>query len=150
MISIRKPRYLRDIQDDMTRMLEETLEDFGITGARLSGKEKAWRPAIELYEQNGNYQLKAELPGIHKEDIDVEIGEDMITVKAEMKKEQEEKKGNVCESELRYGKFIRNIAMPTGIDNSQATADFKNGILTITVPKSQHEQEKMKKLEIKD
>ncbi|MCK7484510.1 MAG: Hsp20/alpha crystallin family protein [Bacillus subtilis] len=138
------------MQDEMSRILENAFEDLGLMSSQATGKEITWRPPVELNETNGNYQLKAELPGVNKDDIDIEITEENITLKAETSREKEKKEGNIYTSELRYGKFLRTIHLPSKIDNNKATAELKDGILTVTMPKTQEEQQKIKKLDISD
>ncbi|MFH0702037.1 MAG: Hsp20/alpha crystallin family protein [bacterium] len=151
LIRVKKPGYfMQDIQEEINNMLEDAFENFGLVGLRTGRQETFWRPAIEVYEQNGNYQLKAELPGINKENIDIEVGEDSITVKGQIKRKEEEKKDNIYRSELRYGKFMRTVPLPTKIDNINAKAEFKDGILTITVPKTKEEEQKFKKITIEE
>lgn len=138
--------YIDDFKEEMNNMFKRSFQDFEFIGSDSERKISGWKPAVELTEHNGNYLLKAEIPGVNKEDIDVEIGEDSIEIKAETKELHEEKGENVYRSEFRYGKFSRHIPMPSEIDNSQAKAEYKDGILTITVPKSKEEQKKIKKL----
>jgi HSP20 family protein len=145
LVRIRRPGYLQDLQDEMNRMIEDA---FSI-GAVGPENKMVWRPAVELNEQNGDYELKAELPGVDKDNINVEVSDDAVTIDAETKKEEKEKKGNVYSSEFRYGKFVRTIHFPSEVDNNNAKADFRDGILTITVPKSRVEQTKTRKLEVK-
>ncbi|OGH98447.1 MAG: hypothetical protein A2104_09955 [Candidatus Melainabacteria bacterium GWF2_32_7] len=148
LIRVKRPGYLQDIQEEMNRMIEDTFERFGLTENAPEKGEITWQPAVELNEQNGNYQVKAELPGISKDDIDVEVGEDTVTIKAETKKEEEEKKENTYRSELRYGKFIRTLELPSNIDNTKVSAEFKDGILTVTLPKTEEEKQKTKRVKI--
>ena len=148
LIRVRRPGYLQDIQEEMNRMIEDTFDRFGLTNEETEKGEITWRPAVELNEQNGNYQVKAELPGVKKENIDVEVGEDVITIKAETKKEEEEKKENIYRNEIRYGKFKRTLELPSNVDNSKVSAEFKDGILTVTLPKTEEEKEKTRKVEI--
>lgn len=150
LIKIKRPRYLRDIQEEMNRVIESAFEDLGMVETMEQPKETLWRPAIELNEQNGNYQLKAELPGVHKEDIDIELGDDAITIKAETEMKKEEEKQNIYRSEFRYGKFIRSIQLPSEIDNNNATAEFKEGVLTVTMPKIKGKESKTKKLTVQE
>jgi len=140
--------YMQDFREEMNNMLKNAFHDFGLveTEPEKERKISLWKPAVELTEHEDNYIVKAELPGVCKEDIDVEIGENNIGIKAEVKEKHEEKGENLYRSEFRYGKFVRNIPLPSEIDNNQAKADYKDGILTITVPKSQEEQKKIKKI----
>ena len=111
-------------------------------------KEDIYRPPVELSERNGNYELKAQLPGIKKEDIDVEVYEDSVMIKGETKEEKKEEKENLYRSEFRYGKFIRNIPLPSEVLSNEAKAEFKDGVLTVTMPKSKKEEKERKKLTV--
>jgi HSP20 family protein len=147
LLKVRKGTSFQDIQDEMNRMIQRAFEDLGVS-ERVGPEGSTWSPAVELNEQDGTYQLKAELPGVNKDDIDIEVGEDWIILKAETKQSEEEKEKNIYRSEIRYGKFIRSIPLPSAVDNSQAKAEYKDGILTVTVPKSEEEQKRIKKLSI--
>lgn len=154
LVKLKKPEknyledYMQDFREDMNSMLKNAFQDFGLMESEPEKERKIslWKPAVELTEHEGNYIVKAEIPGVNKEDIDVEIGENNIGIKAEIKEKHEEKGENIYRSEFRYGKFVRHIPLPSEIDNSQAKAEYKDGILTITVPKSQEEQKKIKKI----
>lgn len=151
LITTRKPRFLiHDMQEEMNRMIESAFENFGIVEPSTDRMEVMWKPAIELREENGNYEICAELPGISKEDINVEVGDDSIVIQGETKQKTEEKKGNIHRSEFKYGKFMRSISLPSSVDNSKAKAEFKEGVLKITVPKSEEERLRLKKISIEN
>ncbi|MEI8389260.1 MAG: Hsp20/alpha crystallin family protein [bacterium] len=142
--------YMQDFREEMNNMLKSAFHnsDFGLIEDE-SGKERKialWKPAVELTEHEGNYIVKAEIPGVNKEDIDVEVSENNIEIKAEVKEKFEEKGENIYRSEFRYGKFIRHLSLPSEVDNTKAKAEYKDGILVITIPKSQEEQKKIKKI----
>ena len=144
-----KPRYLiRDMQDEMSKMIESVFEDFGITENRKNKSEGYWMPAVEFSENDNNFELKAELPGMTKDDIEVEISNSNIVIKGETKQEKEEKTENIYRSEFRYGKFLRTIPLPAEIKSDEAKAAFKDGILKITAPKAHTEMMKLNKLSI--
>ena len=149
LIKVKNPGYsLQDFQEEMNRVLEDAFSDMGlIERPKFQTESMLWRPAVELNEQNGNYQLKAELPGINKENIEVEVGENEILLKAKTEK-QEEQKGKTYRSEFRYGEYTRRISLPSNVDSSRAKAEYKDGILSITVPKANKEEENIKKIKI--
>lgn len=147
-VRTKRPRYfISDFQEEMNRMLQDAFEDIGIIQPKSDG-QMLWKPAVELAEQNGNFQVKAQLPGVKKEDIDIEVSEDSITIKAESRQKEEEKGENIYRSEFRYGQFIRTIPFPTEVQSSDAKAEYTDGVLTVTVPKTQEQKEKTKKLKI--
>lgn len=143
-----KPRYfIRDIQDEMSRMIENVLEDFGIGEQRRIDTERFWTPAIELLEQDNSYELKAQLPGMTKDNIDIEISDNQIKIKGELKEEIKEESENLYRSEFRYGKFLRTVQLPSNVKEDEAKAEFKDGLLKINIPKTE-ERKKLNKLKI--
>jgi len=153
LLKIRRPKryyledYMQDIRDEMENMFRGTFEPL-LPGEREEGKEVVYRPPVELCEQNGNIQLKAQLPGITKEDINVEVYEDSVRIKAETKEKKEEERENLYRSEFRYGKFVRHIPLPAEVNSDESKAEFKDGVLTITMPKLKKEEKEIKKLTV--
>ena len=92
--------------------------------------------------------VKAELPGVTEKDVEVNLAGDVLTIKGEKKAEQEEKNGDSYYMERRFGSFERALRLPDGVDESRITADLKNGVLAVTMPKSA-EASKQRKVEIK-
>ena len=118
-------------------------------------KTSIWRPAIEVRQNDKNYKVKVQLPGIKKDDIVVELDNDFMTITAEIHEEKEEKdeaeKNERCHtSEFRYGKYQRTISFDSPIRADEANAEYKNGLLIITIPKQKIETTTKKKLEIKE
>jgi len=142
--------YIQDFKDDMNSMLRNAFHDFGTMERteESTGKRRitSWKPAVEIIEQNGNLVLKAEMPGIDKDNIDVEVTGDAIEIMAETKEEKEETTENIHRSELRYGKFQRYVPLPAEVDYTRAKAEYKSGMLKVTVPKLHVEEKKLNKL----
>jgi HSP20 family protein len=115
----------------MRQFTEEMDRTFGQMPAPAAA---AWRPTIEVKEKEGKLLVTAELPGVKKEDVKVNITGDMLTVEGERKEEKEEKREGYYHSERNYGKFLRSIPLPEGAKADQAAAQFNNGILEITIP----------------
>ena len=91
---------------------------------------------VDLNETEGNYTLKADVPGVPKEDIDVRIDGNQVTISAEVKKDSEEKKdGRVLRSERQYGYTSRSVWLDSAVDEAQAVAKFQDGVLELTLPK---------------
>lgn len=91
---------------------------------------------IDLHEHDGNYTLRAELPGVDKEDIDIRIDGNRVTLSAETRKQEEEKKdGRVLRSERRYGYASRSFTLGCDVDEARSTAKVRDGILELTMPK---------------
>ena len=94
------------------------------------------RIRLDLAEMNGSYCVRAEIPGVRREDIDVRIEGNLVTISAEMKKEWEEKKeGRILRSERHYGQASRSFTLASAVDETKADAKYENGILELTLPK---------------
>lgn len=123
---------LARIHDEIDRMFQE------FTSARfwprLEGMARV--PSIDLSEKNGNLVVEAELPGVDKKDVKITYTDNMLTLQGETKQEKEEKREGYYRAERQYGSFYRAIPLPQPVDFSKAKAEFKNGVLTITLPKS--------------
>ena len=103
---------------------------------RLEGTERAPQIKIDLSEHDDSYLVKAEIPGVKKEDIDVRIDRNQVTISAEVKQEKEEKKeGRVLRSERQYGFASRSFALASDIEDAKADAKYQNGVLELRLPK---------------
>jgi len=118
----------------MRRMTEEMDRVFGDGQERERGGDAFWAPAVEVSQREGNYVVRAELPGLKPEDVKLEIENDALVLQGERKIEREEDRGGVHRTEIRYGRFYRSIPLPEGADVEQARARFENGVLEVTVP----------------
>ena len=118
----------------MRRMSEEMDRTFGQFFGQTGRGAGSWYPAIEVSENEGQLRVHAELPGLKPEDVKVEIADDVLTIHGEKKSEQEHSEGRAYRSERHYGEFYRQIALPEGVNADQAKAQFRDGILEITVP----------------
>jgi HSP20 family protein len=103
---------------------------------RADTAERAPQIKVDLSEGDGSYTLKAEVPGVRKEDIDVRIDGNQVSISAEVKKESEEKKdGRVLRSERHYGYASRSLWLDSPVDEAKAQAKYHNGVLELTLPK---------------
>jgi HSP20 family protein len=118
----------------MRRMTEEMERVIEQSGFRRSDGGTAWMPAIEVTERDGNYVVRAELPGLKPEDVKVEVVDNALVLEGERKFEREEDKGGVHRTERRYGRFYRSIPLPEGANVEQVRARFENGVLEVTAP----------------
>ncbi len=118
----------------MRRFSEEMDRSFGHVFSHGSSNSAAWMPAIEIYERDGQLQVRAELPGLKPEDVKVEVTDGTLVIHGERKYEHDENKKGVYRSERRYGQFYREIPLPEGADVEQAKAQFNNGVLEIKLP----------------
>jgi len=144
-----------DIRQELNRLFND-YDDFGFPTLLESFSKMpnltatgTWVPAIELKETPQDYILTAEVPGIEKSDLDIDVTEQSVTIRGESRQKSEQTKDNVYRSELRYGRFYRQVSTPGAIMPQKATANFQNGMLTITLPKCDSTKEKSVKLAIK-
>ena len=107
----------------------------------------AWAPPVDIFERQDQLVIRAEVPGIHKEDMDVRIENGVLTLHGERKEEKETKEINVHLMERVYGSFTRSFSLPTTVDPTKVSAIYRDGVLEVTVPKV--ETAKPKKVEIK-
>src|SRR4249919_749060 len=105
-------------------------------------------PAVDIAEKEKEYEITAELPGMDESNIDVKFSDGTLTIKGEKKEEKEEKKKDYYLSERRYGSFQRSFGVPDGVDADKIEAHFKNGVLTVTLPKRPEAQKSEKKIAI--
>jgi HSP20 family protein len=97
----------------------------------------AWSPAVDILETENEIRVKAEVPGVAREDIELNIENNVLTLKGERKFERESKEENYHRIERSYGTFSRSFSIPSSVDATGIKADYKEGVLTITLPKTQ-------------
>lgn len=105
-------------------------------------------PAVDITETDKGYEITAELPGMDEKNVEVKFAEGMLTIKGEKHEEKEEKKKDYYLSERHYGSFQRSFRVPEGIDSDKIAANFKKGVLTVSLPKSAQALKKEKKIAI--
>jgi HSP20 family protein len=103
---------------------------------RLPVEERDWMPAVDVFEKEDRFVIKAELPGMKEDDIDVSVVGDTLSIKGEKKTETEVKKEDYYRSERSYGSFYRSIPLPSNVDADKVEASFEDGVLQVTLPKS--------------
>jgi HSP20 family protein len=151
--------------EDMDRMLEGSggsRELGGSFGGQLSPLrsglggnlargfgESLWSPAIEMFQRKDKLVIRADLPGVSRDDLDIEIADDALIIQGERRHEEEEEQEDYYRSERYYGQFFRIIPLPEGIDGDKADAKFKDGTLEITLPAPKREDKRSRKLSIK-
>lgn len=153
---VREPElYFDSIHQELDNFLRDTFFTHTFGHPLNIIKNTTLRPAVEVIQNKENYKVKVQLPGVKKDDIEVDLDNDFITITAETKEEKEEKHEEDLNrryhtSEFRYGKYQRTISFDQPIKANEANATYKNGILTITIPKQQIETKETKKLTIKE
>lgn len=153
---IREPElYFDSIHQELNNFLRDTFLTNAFANPLNIKKNSIWRPAIEVKQNDKNYKVKVQLPGIKKDNINIELDNDFMTISAEIheeKEEQKEEEKNIKyhTSEFRYGKYMRTISFDQPVKADEAKAKYKDGILTVTVPKQEIETNTKKIIEIKD
>jgi HSP20 family protein len=137
----------------MRRFMEDIEQQWGQSGMGRGGQGMAatgsefFAPPIEVLERDGHLMVRAELPGLTKDDVHVEVTDEALTIEGERRAEHEERQGGFFRSERRYGTFRRHIPLPEGVNAEQVTATFKDGILEIAMPAPQ-QQARGRRIEI--
>jgi HSP20 family protein len=127
-------RSLKELDD-----LRRRLEDFGSffpTPGWLPLEAGEWIPAIDMYEQDNKYMVKAELPGMKEDEVDVSVVGDRLTIKGKKKAESEVKEENYYRSERSYGSFFRAIDLPPDADPEKVEANYEDGVLEVVIAKT--------------
>jgi HSP20 family protein len=138
-------RELISLREAMDRLLEESfVRPFG-----LLGPSRFESFALDMYETENDLVVKASLPGVKPEDIDVSVSGDLLTIKAEVKEEKEVKEENYFRRERRFGTFCRSVTLPIEVDIDKAKAEYENGVLTLTFPKAEAVKPKVIKVKAK-
>lgn len=153
-LMLREPElYFDSIHNELNNFLRDTLL---VHANPLNMKKNSiWRPAIEVKQNEKEYKVRVQLPGVNKDDIEVELDNDFMTITAEIHEEKEEKEEKAKNeryhtSEFRYGRYQRTISFDQPIRTDECNAIYDKGILTITIPKVLTEHKEAKKLEIKE
>lgn len=129
---------LTDLREEIDRLFEAPLAELTRTSQLLSG----WTPAIDLYEDKDNFFVKAELPGMKKEDIDISLHDGSLSISGERKTDTTHQNDEVYRSERFFGRFQRTIGLPAPVATDKVTAQYRDGILTVTLPKTEEAKPK--------
>jgi len=109
-----------------------------------------WEPEIEMFQRDGELVVRADLPGLTRDDVNVELRDGGITIEGERRSEKEDKRDGYYHSERSYGKFYRRLPLPEGVNGEDATATFNNGVLEITMQAPETKQTRTRRLTIRD
>ncbi len=143
-------RDLLDIEREFNRMWNTLGSRFGLTRREDFDEEyenAVWMPLTDIYEDNDNYYLKVDLPGMKKDDVKISYADGTLSISGERAEEKQSKDAQFHRIERSYGKFFRSFNIPKEIKEDKISAEFKDGQLTITIPKA--EEVKPKEIEIK-
>ena len=128
--------------------MEQLFSEFG-GGGLMQGGMAAWTPQIEVFQREGQLVIRADLPGMKKDDVRVELRDDAVVIRGERQEERKEEREGFYRTERSYGSFYREIPLPEGVDPNEATANFRDGVLEITMP-AEESQARGRELEIND
>jgi HSP20 family protein len=133
---------LRRLTEDMDRLDRQLW-----SGGR--DLEQVWAPQIETFRRGDQLVIRADLPGMKKEDVNVEIDNDVLTISGERREEHEEERDDYYRSERSYGRFYRALALPAGVGEEQCEASFRDGVLEITMPAPTEGQSRGRRIDIR-
>jgi len=135
---------LSSLRDEIDRLFESP---FSALSEGLQPFMSGWSPALDLYDDKDNFVLKAEIPGMNKEDIEIQLHDGVLTLSGERKEEKKSEGGDIHRSERFVGRFQRTLTLPSQVDVDKVNANYQDGILTVTLPKS--EAAKPRQIQIK-
>ena len=130
-------------QDQVNRMFEAAFPGRGDNSALTT-----WAPSVDIYETENELVLKADLPDVNEKDIDIRVENNMLTIRGERKFEQKVKEENYLRIERTYGSFSRSFSLPNTISTESIKAEYKNGVLTVEMPKRAESKPKQVKINI--
>jgi HSP20 family protein len=141
-------RNLVSIQDRMNRLFDDAFR-----GAEGRGEEDwalggSWAPAVDIFEQDGNIVLKAELPGVEPKDVDVRVENNTLTLRGQRRFDTEVKRESYHRVERSYGSFARSFSLPNVVDLERIKAEYKDGVLRVTLPKKEEAKPKQISIDV--
>ena len=147
--------FMDRMTEEMDRTFDRMLRNFGFTprsrgGFPGLGRQGVFAPRIEAFQKGDRFIVRADLPGLKKEDVQVDLTEDALTIHGERKEEHEEQREGYFHNEREYGEFYRSVPLPEGVISESAQASFKNGVLEISMQAAPSEANRGRRLEIKE
>jgi len=134
---------LSTLRDEMNRLFDVSLPGYGGREDRLLG---VWSPALDVFQDKDHVFVKCELPGMKKEDIEISLHDNTLSISGERKHEKEVKEGDGYRSERFFGRFHRSVALAVPVQTNTVKAQYKDGVLTVTLAKA--EEAKPKQIEV--
>lgn len=131
--------------ENLRRQIDQVFDELKAPSNKQS---ETWTPAIELQDSPENLILRAQLPGIDRKDLDIQVTREAVLIAGERRYGPSHQDQGYFRSEFRYGKFHRVVPLPIPVQHDQASADFKDGILTLTLPKDEKERNRVVKLNL--
>jgi HSP20 family protein len=147
LIPFRRRGGLPDVFREMEDLTRDFLPEIGLSNL-MTGGELEWAPRLDITETEKQVEVKAELPGLERKDIEITLDRDLLVIKGEKKVEKEEKDRYYHRVERRYGNFCRSVRLPARVKDEKIDATFKDGILTITLPKVESEVKKVTRIDV--
>ena len=129
---------LTDLRDEIDRLFEAPMAELARTSQLLSG----WTPALDMFEDKDNVFVRIEVPGMKKEEIEVSLHDGNLSISGERKYEEKKEETEVYRAERFFGRFQRTISLPTLVQGDKVKAQYKDGILTVTLPKAEEAKPK--------
>lgn len=136
-------RNISTLQEQMNRLFESSMPNRGDNSALTT-----WAPAVDIYETENELVLKAELPDINQKDLDIRVENNMLTIRGERKFENQVKEDNYLRIERTYGSFSRSFGLPNSVNTEAIKADYRNGVLTVELPKRAESKPKQVKINL--
>ncbi|MGB7061924.1 MAG: Hsp20/alpha crystallin family protein [Candidatus Zixiibacteriota bacterium] len=136
-MAITRWRPFRDVvsvQDEMSRLFDDI---FGQRSTRVQWTDGVWNPSVDITEDKDSVVVRAEMPGLNKDDIKISVQDSILTLKGEKKQEKEEKETDYHRIERSYGSFCRSFQLPTTVRADKIKANYKDGVLSISLPKTE-------------
>jgi HSP20 family protein len=132
--------------ETLRRQMDQVFDE--LAGFNRDVKTNTWSPAIELKDENEHLVLRAEIPGVEGKDLDIQVAREAVSIAGETRYEKKTEEKGFYRSEFRYGKFQRTIPLPIPVENDKVQAEFKNGILTLTLPKAEEVRRRVFKVNL--
>ncbi|MGH2668602.1 MAG: Hsp20/alpha crystallin family protein [bacterium] len=145
--------FMRRFSDEMDRLFEGIGRGRGGFGLRFQEGEPGqgmWSPSIEAFQRGDELVIRAELPGLSKDDIKIEVHDEELTIQGERRQEHKEERGGFYRSERSYGSFYRTIPLPEGARAEAAKASFRDGVLEVVIPAPHREASRGRRIAIQD
>jgi len=142
----RPRRDLLNIREEMNRLFDDFFS--GWPERRRGLLEGEWAPSVDVAETDEDIVVTAELPGVKQDDVEISVVDDVLTIKGEKKEEKEVKEKNYHRIERSYGSFQRSLSLPVGVQSDKAKATYKDGVLKVTIPKSEEARPKQIKINV--
>jgi HSP20 family protein len=132
-------RELDLLQGDMNRLFDTFFQGRGLGAAAANGSRR-WIPPMDLAETDEHFVVRADLPGLDRDDLEIEVKDRVLTISGEREVEHEDRKEGYHRVERSFGRFARSLDLPDGVDPSAVTAEFERGVLEVRIPKPEERQ----------